>query len=287
MATSEELASAFARELAAGPVAPELGDALAARVREAREALPALAVDELALVAAIARSGVDVAACLPIDLALATLASRGDAAAIAELEHRYDAMIGFACRRFAGRDHSVDDLRQILRTSLFVGERPRIAEYSGRGSLANWLRITAVRTFIDLLRRKDRTREALTSDALPDAVSPADLALDAIKSEHRAIVAGALRDAVATLAAGTRYLLRQHLVLGVSIDQVGAALGLHRATAARRIAKAREELIATTRRLVAERLAISDRELDEVCGLVISGIDVSMRVLLATPVVEP
>lgn len=217
----------------------------------------------------------------PADLALATLAAGGDAGAIAALERRHDATLAAVCRRFAGRDHSVDDLRQILRTQLFA--MGKISEYRGTGSLSNWLRITAVRTFIDLIRRKDRTREPLGIDELPDPVAPADLQLDAIKAEHREVVATALRDAVRELPAGTRHLLREHLVIGASIDQVGAALGLHRATAARRIVRAREDLIAATRRLIAARLALADHELDEVCGLVVSGIDVSMRGLLATP----
>jgi RNA polymerase sigma-70 factor, ECF subfamily len=273
---------------ASSDAATELGMRLATVCAAVRSALPGLKVDDVGLCEALGRCaamGQALEQSHPVDLALAAMASRGDGDAIAEIERHHSATIGFACHRFAGRDHSIDDLRQILRTQLFVASAtsgPKIAEYSGRGTLSSWLRVTAARTFIDLIRRKDRSREALGSDELPEPCSPEDLALDAIKSEHRKIVAGALRDAFRELEAGTRHLLRQHLIVGVSIDQVGAGLGLHRSTAARRIAKAREELVRGTRRLVAARLKIPEREIDEVCGLVVSGIDVSMRALLAT-----
>src|SRR5262249_35211885 len=135
------------------------------------------------------------------------------------------------------------DLRQVLREKLYVarpGERPKLAEYAGQGKLASWLRITAVRVFLDLGKRKDRAREPPAADgelAMPD---PRDLSLEVIKAEYRAAVGQAMRDAAAQLAPADRHLLHQHFVAGLSIDQLGAALGIHRATAARRVTRARE-----------------------------------------------
>ena len=54
------------------------------------------------------------------------------------------------------------------------------------------------------------------------------------------------------------------------------ALGIHRATAARRITRAREALVDGTRALVAVRLRLSSEELDEVIGMVLSRLDVSI-----------
>ena len=79
-----------------------------------------------------------------------------------------------------------------------------------------------------------------------------------------------------------RHLLSQHLVAGLSIDKLGAVLGIHRATAARRIARAKELLVAETRRQLAIKLKLDDHELDDVIGLVMSRLDVSIGKLLQT-----
>ena len=222
----------------------------------------------------------------PRELALATAASRGDESAIAELELLARATIDAACRRFASATHTPDDLRQILRERLFVaqpGQRPKIADYAGQGFFENWLRVTAVRIFIDLGKRKDRVREAPAADedvlAMPE---PRDLALDVVKAEYRGAVTAAMHEAARQLEPGDRHLLRQHLVANLSIDQLGAVLGIHRATAARRIARAREQLVVGTRKELATRLALDEVALDEVIGLVMSRLDVSIGALLAS-----
>src|SRR6185436_19049816 len=105
--------------------------------------------------------------CHPGELALALAASRGNPAAVAALERDHRDVLEAMCARYASSAHSAADLRQILREKLYVappGERPRLAEYAGQGKLASWLRITAVRVFLDLGKRKDRAREPPTDD---------------------------------------------------------------------------------------------------------------------------
>jgi RNA polymerase sigma-70 factor (ECF subfamily) len=228
--------------------------------------------------------------CRPNELALAIAAgcSAGARAiaAITEIERAYRMTIDSTCRRFVNATHTADDLKQILRTRLFVaepGKQPKIADYAGQGFLENWLRVTAVRIFLDLAKRKDRVREVRAGEhdvlALPQ---PGDLALDVVKAEYREAVAAAMYEAAKRLEPGDRHLLRQHLVAGLSIDQLGAVLGIHRATAARRITRARERLVADTRAELACRLALDPDELDEVIGLAMSRLDVSLGRLLAS-----
>jgi RNA polymerase sigma-70 factor (ECF subfamily) len=294
-ASADELAATFA---AAWPFARErvlpadVGAKLVALCQRARQAHPALQVTEHELVEVIARRApaVELAAyldrCRAADLVLALAASRGEVAAIEEIERAFRPTIDSTCRRFASAAHSADDLKQILRGKLFVatpGKAPKIADYAGQGFLENWLRVTAVRIFLDLAKRKDRAREAQAADdavlALPD---PRDLALDVVKAEYRAAAAAAMHEAAKQLEPGDRHLLRQHFVAGLTIDQLGAVLGIHRATAARRIARAREQLVAATRLELARRLALDGDELDDVLGLVMSRLDVSIAKLLAS-----
>jgi RNA polymerase sigma-70 factor (ECF subfamily) len=281
-----------------GPCGADL-TALAPRLAElceaARAAHPEIAVDDARLIAAIGERAPADPAQLPAylgrcragELWLALAAGSGDAWAIAAIEREHDAAIEAVCRRFATAVVGGDDLRQILRGRLYVpepGRRPKIAEYAGQGFLENWLRITAVRTFLDLGKRKDRAprEDASAEDPVLALASPDDLELALVKAEYRAAVAEALREAVRLLEPGDRHLLRQHLVAGLSIDQLGAVLGIHRATAARRIARAREQLVADTRRALEVRRGLSARELDEMLALVMSGLDVSLSKLLAS-----
>ncbi len=295
MATADELREAFAtawRATAGQSVTQTVGAKLVALCGDAARSHPTLEIDDRELTAAIASHApvteldAYLERCRAPELALARAAGRGVPSAIAELERANRATIEAVCRRFTGPAHSIDDLRQILRTKLFVaapGKQPKIFDYAGQGFFDNWLRITAVRVFLDLAKRKDRAREAVAEDEdvlrLPQ---PGDLALDVVKAEYRVAVASAMHDAAQRLEAGDRHLLRQSLVVNLSIDQLGAVLGIHRATAARRIARAREHLVTETRRLLAERLAIDASELDEVIGLVMSRLDISLGKLLAT-----
>ncbi|HEX7839363.1 MAG TPA: sigma-70 family RNA polymerase sigma factor [Kofleriaceae bacterium] len=292
MAVGPPLAQAFAEAWSARrEVTSELADRLVELCAAVHRALPELddAIDDRALVSVLAARAPahDVIAyldrCHPDDLALAQAASRGHPAAIARLERIHRGMLDATCWRYAGPGHSVADLRQILREKLYVappGGRPKLADYAGQGELASWLRITAVRLFLDLARRKDRARESPTADgelAMPD---PGDLSLEVIKAEYRTAVSEAMRQAAARLDLADRHLLHQHFVAGLSIDELGVALGIHRATAARRVARARTAFVDDTRALLAARLELPAAELDEVIGLVLSRLDVSIPRLL-------
>lgn len=290
MATAPELAQAFAAAWAASPGEPvddDLARCLVELCSAVHRALPELdgAIDDRELVSALAARAPDrevvdyLARCHASELAVAQAASRGNEAAIAAIERDHRGVLDAICWRFASPVQSAADLRQILREKLYVappGGRPKLAEYAGQGQLASWLRITAVRVFLDLAKRKDRARESPTADgelAMPD---PGDLSLEVIKAEYRAAVAQAMRDAAAGLEPADRHLLHQHYVAGLSIDQLAVALGIHRATAARRVVRAREALVERTRALLAARLGLASEELDEVIGMVLSRLDVSI-----------
>jgi len=287
-----ELAAAFAAAWAAGrnSAVPEgIGPRLVALCAEARSRFPELAdvFDDRELATAIARRAPHdaqayVDRCRGDELALALAAGRGDAAAIATLEHTYRSALDAACRRFVNATDTIEDLRQALRERLFVGPRAKLLEYAGQGLLDSWLRVTAIRLFLDLAKRKDRPRELLARDDEPVLPDPADLGLEIIKLEYRAAVTRAMYEAARVLEPGDRHLLRLSCVTGLSLDQLAVALGVHRATAARRLARAREQLVAGTRDVLRRQLELSPAELDEVVGLVISRLDLSMSKLFAS-----
>jgi RNA polymerase sigma-70 factor (ECF subfamily) len=63
----------------------------------------------------------------------------------------------------------------------------------------------------------------------------------------------------------------------MTIEAIAAVYGVHRMTISRRIAASRAEILATTQRLLRERLRVTPEELDSLLRLVQSRIDVSIR----------
>jgi RNA polymerase sigma-70 factor (ECF subfamily) len=151
-----------------------------------------------------------------------------------------------------------------------------IASYSGRGELRAWFRITATREVLRLVKgaRKD---QPLDDEALYDVFSPADSPeLGHIKALYRAEFVAAFREAIASLTAKERTLLRQQALDGLSVDQLGTLYGVHRATVARWVAKARQKLLSRTRRSLMVKLKIGGADLDSILRLVRSRIDLSL-----------
>jgi RNA polymerase sigma-70 factor, ECF subfamily len=173
----------------------------------------------------------------------------------------------------------VSEVKQLLRVQLLVptNERPPgIAGYRGKGPLRGWVRITATRELIRHKKRQERHVGEGDSGLEAVLVIGNDPVLEKLKSEYRTEFAAALRDAIADLSAEDRMLLRQSIVEKMSIDEVGAAFGVHRATAARWLNRARGALVGATHKRLAERLDLPVEQMDSVIKLVQSQLDASV-----------
>lgn len=180
----------------------------------------------------------------------------------------------------------VDEGVQKLRTNLLVGDSglPKLTAYSGRGPLRAWIGVAAARTALMMRRTRQRQREVSTenddwSRALV-AISTNDPELELLKRQYSEAFAAAFHDSVALLEPRLRTVMRMSFVEGLSIDEIGTTYAVHRATAARWIQRACEELFEQTRKLLSERLALTPTELDRMTSLVRSQLDVSVSQLL-------
>ena len=220
----------------------------------------------------------------PHDVFLAAACLAGDREALAIFDRDVVAAARGAVRAIDSNDAFVDEACQRLRTSLLVGERPRITDYAGRGPLRAWVGVAAVRTALMMRRSQQRAREVPVDDedwsgALA-LISTGNPELDLLKRQYADAFGQALRDAVAALEPRARAVLRMSFVDALSIDEIGQVYAVHRATAARWIQKACDAVFAQTRELLAERLSLSPTELDRVTALVQSQLDVSLSQLL-------
>jgi RNA polymerase sigma-70 factor (ECF subfamily) len=195
--------------------------------------------------------------------------------------------VEFAGASMRARSDVIDDVKQMLRVQLLVpkdDKPPGLVGYRGKGPLRGWVRITATRELIRQSKKAARETPLEPDRALDDALGDhVDPALDALKAEYRNEFAEALRVAIGDLEAEDRTLLRQQIVENLSIDEVGAAFGVHRATAARWLSRARGSLVTLTHKRLAERLHVSVEEIDSVMRLVSSQLEASVVRYLKDP----
>jgi len=215
------------------------------------------------------------------DLFLAWWSGSGAAQGIEAFEAAYGPELGRIAARFPAVP--ADELRQQLRIKLFVGERPRIHEYSGLGMLISWLRVTAVRSFVDAARALRSTRYADELDenellGLPhagDKRSP--------RPELGVALKRAFADAVSSLAPRQRTFLRHAYVDRLTLDQIASTYSIHRATVARTLASAREQLIEQTRAGVLAAIGVPPSELASAIGTLENRLELSLSRILRAP----
>src|SRR5207237_2877480 len=137
-----------------------------------------------------------------------------------------------------------------LRERVLVGAggRPKILDYSGRGPLGAWFRVTAIRQALDLIEKEkshQQIADQLEEDQLAATVDPELLA---IRQRHLPQFRQAFRSALGSLDTRERNLLRFYLVDGLNIGRIGEIFGKSRATIGRMVIDCRQKLLAETRR---------------------------------------
>jgi RNA polymerase sigma-70 factor (ECF subfamily) len=200
------------------------------------------------------------------DLVLAYACSRGDRSALDAFEHTCSGEYLSAASKLGLDATRRSEMRQVLWQRLFVGDgSPRILEYRGVGSLRSWFRVVASRFLLNELRRGKRDRLVLESDfgelCAATEQDPEFLLLERI--HHRQFRA-ALQATLRELRPEQRTSLRCFYILGMTIDQMAEVFGVHRATAARRVAQSRTDLLRLTKERLRQDLGADTEELNSV-----------------------
>lgn len=225
------------------------------------------------------------------DLYLAAACAHGDSVAIRSFEERCFAEIPFAHARIRPR-MTIDELAQHMRVHLFVRSddegRPKILQYAGTGEIRGWFRMVLVRQLLNMVRLRHRETdldEALL-DALPAAAS-AHPDLEGVCQQYGPLLRGALSAAVAGLEPRERTVLRLAVCDGLTVDALGDLYGVHRATAARWVTRARAKLEAAVRDTLEAALGAHGESFASLLRLVVSNVDLSLRRHLAAEASRP
>ncbi len=220
------------------------------------------------------------------DLYVAWCCTQGCSAA---LEHFWTSCVPTARRAafsVTKNEDLAEDVVQDVLQKLIVGTSDKpgtLASYQGRSKLERWLRSVTVRAAISASRKssqKATTESEETLMQVPAVDDDPELAL--LKETSSEMVETALRDSLRELDSETRLVLQQHLIDGLTIDQLASIYRIHRATAARRIAKAREALLAATRQKLRSTIQMTGGELDSLINFAQSRVKLSLRWFVAT-----
>lgn len=219
----------------------------------------------------------------PADLYLACACAHGVPAALQAFEDHHVAQISAATLRVSGSSALLDEVRQLVRERLLVRRpdaAPRIAEYTGQGPLWRFVRVTALRVALNLMRpgwREEGDLEAVMEAATIER----DPELEYLKLRSATEFKAVLAEVLAGLLPETRNLLRMHLVDRLDSARLAVIFGRDRSTMSRRLTRTLDGLAEEVRRQLGQRLRLSDSELDSLRGMLSQQMDLSLSRLLS------
>jgi RNA polymerase sigma-70 factor, ECF subfamily len=219
------------------------------------------------------------------DLYLACAAIDGDEIAIKKLQRKSRPALAKYLRSIDAATAFLAEVEQQVWEALLVGRDggdAKLGGYSGKGPLTGFVGIAAQRVALTGLRRQsiEARAEAEAAAVAVPALSDPELAF--VKGKYGQDFHAAIRDALAILAPRERLIYRMHLVDGLAVDRIAAAYSVSQSTVSRWMAKARAAVMSEVRRLLRERLKLSDSNLESILGLMLSQLDISASQVLAT-----
>ena len=196
------------------------------------------------------------------DLCLIVACERGDEKAWSELVERFTPAVRSAARSASSSEDAAEDLAQSIWAELY-GLRTRsdgrpaskLAYYSGRGSLAGWLRAVVAQLAVDTFRKQSKlvqTEEDADLDRLAQEVQVAEgqPALAGMQNPEESMsnryarteMQQALSKSVQELNAEDRLLVKLYYFDNLRLREAGAILSVHEATASRRLTRIHTDL---------------------------------------------
>lgn len=196
------------------------------------------------------------------DLCLVLACERGDETAWQDLFANFSSTVKAAARKITSNNEDAEDLANSIWAELYglkttANGKPsgKLGYYSGRGSLAGWLRAVVAQLAVDAHRRQSRlvqieenrefenlAHEAEAKDVRQFHTTEANPEKSLIEKRGTQDVENALKKAIFELDAEDRLLVKLYYFDGLNLKQAGAVLGFHEATASRRVVKIQTNL---------------------------------------------
>jgi RNA polymerase sigma-70 factor len=216
------------------------------------------------------------------ELCLIVACERGDEAAWEELVATFDATVRSAARKMTSNAEDGEDLAGSIWAELYglrqdeAGKKKsKLGYYSGRGSLAGWLRAVVSQLAIDEHRKQSKfvqieeahEFENLAEDAsnqtenervLHHGSNPEELLTEKRTS---ADISSALSAAIASLADEDRLIVKMYYFDDLKLKDIAATFGYHEATASRKLVRVQSEIRKGVERMLKKDRGWSDDEI--------------------------
>lgn len=235
------------------------------------------------------------------DLCLIVACEKADEGAWNDLVTKFDATVKSAARKFSSNAEDAEDLASSIWAELYGLKevdgkaKGKLAYYSGRGSLAGWLRAVVSQLAIDQFRKEskfvqieeDREFENLANESSENSdnskiVAHTDNPEEVFtEKEVHQNVAKALNSAIASLEAEDRLLLKLYYFEDLKLKDIGAALGFHEATASRKLVRVQTEVRKSLEKILIAEYGWKQEEVKRTLAETASKLDLSVEKLLA------
>ncbi len=215
------------------------------------------------------------------DLCLIIACEKGDETAWGDLVLNFDSSVKSAAYKFAKNKEDAEDLAGSiwaelhgLRVDKQGNKKSKLAYYSGKGSLAGWLRAVTNQLAIDQFRKMkrivqtedDREFENLAQDSAENAdykivVSATENPEDIYsETEAQKDIVAALQTAIADLDDEDRLMMKLYYFENLKLKDIAATFGFHEATASRKLVRIQNAIRKSVEKTLKEKHGWNERE---------------------------
>jgi RNA polymerase sigma-70 factor (ECF subfamily) len=236
------------------------------------------------------------------DLCLIVACEQGNQEAWSDLVERFSPTVRSAARSASPNEEGAEDLAQSIWAELYglrVREdgRPagKLSYYSGRGSLAGWLRAVVAQLAVDQHRKQFRlvqTEEDADLDRIiqhsPDETTWSghgavlDPEVEISRKLSGAQMQKALAQSIKQLSGEDRLLVKLYYFDGLRLREAGAVLGVHEATASRRLTRIHTDLRKEVEKILIEEKGWTKLETKRAFSDIALHFEAGIEPLLAT-----
>ncbi len=235
------------------------------------------------------------------DLCLIVACERGDEKAWEDLVANFDSTVKSAARKISSNNEDAEDLASSIWAELYGlrvdadgNKKSKLAYYSGRGSLAGWLRAVVSQLAVDQFRKQskfvqieeDREFENLANEAANGdgphfgsrAENPEELYSEGRTSDD---VSAALSTAIAGLEAEDRLILKLYYFDSLKLKDIAATFGYHEATASRKLTRVQSDIRKAVEKSLKSQHGWTDTEVKRHLSVTAASLGINLETMFA------
>ncbi len=238
--------------------------------------------------------------CRADDLCLIIACENGDEAAWEDLVKNFDFTVKSAARKICKNNEDAEDLASSIWAELYGLKRDaggnvksKLTYYSGRGSLAGWLRAVTNQLAVDQFRKESKFVQIEEAREFENLAHESSVNSDNVKIVHASDnpeenfsakqtqkdVSDALKQAISELEAEDKLILKLYYFDDLKLKDIGQSLGFHEATASRKLARLQSELRKSVENMLSEKYGWKPEEVKRYLAETAVKIDLSLEKL--------